>query len=178
MSDVEYLIVGLGNPGRQYEHTRHNVGFMCIDELARRHGAPYWKNEANALTCPTTIGDIAVLMVKPQTFMNLSGVSVARLSRNYRIEPDHILIIHDDLDIEIGQLRLKTEGGHAGHNGLRSLHAMLGTDEYSRIRCGIGRPPGRMDPADYVLQELKGDTLAQLEATSVSAADIVEATLT
>ena len=174
MDDIEYLIVGLGNPGKEYEATRHNVGFMTVDELGRRHRANYWKSEAGAHTCPITIGDRRALLAKPQTFMNLSGVSVARLADTYEIDPEHIIVIHDDLDIEEGVLRHKTEGGHAGHNGLRSIHAKLGTDGYQRIRCGISRPPGRMEPTDYVLQPLHGERLEDLHVTATQAADLVE----
>ncbi|MCL2491474.1 MAG: aminoacyl-tRNA hydrolase [Coriobacteriia bacterium] len=174
MNDIEYLIVGLGNPGDEYENTRHNVGFLTIDALGKRHAANYWKSEAGALTCPVTIAEKRVLLVKPHTFMNLSGVSVARLARDHQLEPDRIIIIHDDLDIEEGVLRHKTEGGHAGHNGLRSLHAKLGTDRYQRIRCGIGRPPGRMEASDYVLQPLRGERLEDLHITAAHAADMVE----
>jgi PTH1 family peptidyl-tRNA hydrolase len=174
MSDIEYLIVGLGNPGPEYTETRHNVGFMTIDGLGNTHGANYWKNEAGAQTCPVSIHDKRVLLVKPQTFMNLSGTSVARLAKEYEIDPSRIIIIHDDLDIEEGELRHKTEGGHAGHNGLRSIHAKLGTDGYRRIRCGIGRPPGRMDSSDFVLQPLKGEKLDNLYVTAANAADMVE----
>jgi len=174
MDQIEYLIVGLGNPGSAYEATRHNVGFMTVDELGKRHNANYWKKEAGALTCPVTIGGHRVLLVKPQTFMNLSGVSVSRLATLLDIEPENIIVIHDDLDIEEGELRHKTEGGHAGHNGLRSIHAKLGADSYQRLRCGIGRPPGRMDASAYVLQPLSGERLDQLHATAISAADCVE----
>ena len=174
MHDIAYLIVGLGNPGSEYESTRHNVGFMAVDELGARHGASYWKKQAGALTCPISIADHRVLLVKPQTFMNLSGVSVSRLATELDIEPERIIVVHDDLDIEEGQLKHKTEGGHAGHNGLRSIHAKLGTDAYQRIRCGIGRPPGRMDASDYVLQTLSGERLQQLQETASRAADLVE----
>jgi PTH1 family peptidyl-tRNA hydrolase len=174
MSDIEYLIVGLGNPGIEYAQTRHNVGFMAIDGLGNTHGASYWKNESGALTSPVTINDKNALLVKPQTFMNISGVSVARLAKEYEVAPDHIIVIHDDLDIEEGKLRHKTEGGHAGHNGLRSIHAKLGTDEYQRIRCGIGRPPGRMDSSDYVLQPLRGEKYDDLVLTAAKAADMAE----
>jgi len=174
MSDIDYLIVGLGNPGTEYEATRHNVGFIAIDELGRRHGANYWKKEAGALTSETTIADMSVLLVKPQAFMNLSGASVSRLATTRDVEPENIIVIHDDLDIEEGELRHKTEGGHAGHNGLRSIHERLGDDAYQRIRAGIGRPPGRMDPSDYVLAPLKGEKLEQLLVTATHAADMAE----
>jgi len=178
MKDIEYLIAGLGNPGTEYESTRHNVGFMTIDELDRRHNARYWKKEAGALTSEVSIAGTPVLLVKPQTFMNLSGVSVSRLATTRDIEPENIIVIHDDLDIEAGELRHKTEGGHAGHNGLRSIHARLGDDRYQRVRCGIGRPPGRMDPSDYVLAPLKGERFEELLLTAVHAADMVEALVT
>jgi len=174
MNDFEYLIVGLGNPGSEYESTRHNVGFMAVDELGARHGASYWKKQAGALTSPVSLNGHRVLLVEPQTFMNLSGISVSRIATELDIESENIIVIHDDLDIEEGQIRHKTEGGHAGHNGLRSIHAKLGTDTYQRIRCGIGRPPGRMDASDYVLQTLSGEHLQQLQETASHAADLAE----
>ena len=177
MSDIEYLIVGLGNPGSEYESTRHNVGFMAIDELACRHRASYWKSKAGAVVASVAIAGVPVALVKPQTFMNLSGTSVSRLATELDIEPECIIVIHDDLDIEEGELRHKSEGGHAGHNGLRSIHARLGTDGYQRIRCGIGRPPGRMDASDYVLQPLRGERLEELRVTATQAADLAEQVL-
>ena len=177
MDDAVFLIVGLGNPGSEYEATRHNVGFMTIDELGARHGASYWKNEAGALTTRVTVGDVPVLLVKPQTFMNLSGVSVARLAREYEVDAASIVVVHDELDLETGDVRTKDSGGHAGHNGLRSIHAKLDTDGYRRVRIGIGRPPGRMDAADYVLQPLRSATLEELRISAAEAASLVESLL-
>jgi PTH1 family peptidyl-tRNA hydrolase len=174
MDEIAYLIVGLGNPGPEYAETRHSVGFMTVDELGGRHGAAYWKNLAGAHIAQTEVNGHTVLLVKPQTFMNLSGISVARLAKLNGIDPAHIIVIHDDLDIEEGALKHKTEGGHAGHNGLRSIHAKLGTDAYQRVRVGIGRPPGRMEPTDYVLQPLRGEKLADLQGSAERAADMVE----
>ncbi|MCL2024439.1 MAG: aminoacyl-tRNA hydrolase [Coriobacteriia bacterium] len=177
MNEVNFLVVGLGNPGIEYEATRHNVGFMAIDELGARHGASYWKREAGALTAAVTMDGVPVLLAKPTTFMNLSGISVARLAHAYGVEPTHILVVHDDIDIETGEIRVKDGGGHAGHNGLRSIHAKLGTDEYRRVRIGVGRPLGRMDAASYVLQPLRGETLEGLRVSAAEAADNVESAL-
>jgi len=174
MNDVEYLIVGLGNPGSEYDATRHNVGFLAIDELGKRYNASYWKREAGALTSPATISGHKVLLVKPQTFMNKSGASVSSLATALDIEPENIIVIHDELDIEEGMLRHKTEGGHAGHNGLRSIHERLGANNYQRVRVGIGRPPGRMSASDYVLQPLRGDRLEELKVSAAHAADMIE----
>lgn len=169
-----FLIVGLGNPGDEYVETRHNAGFMAIDVLAERHGANYWKSQGGALTAETRIGTEDVVLVKPQTFMNLSGTAVAHLLKTYNLNVSDLVIIHDELDIEPGVVRCKLGGGHAGHNGLRSIHQKVGTDEYARVRVGIGRPPGRMAAADYVLQVLRKEGLTDLQVSAQVAADAAE----
>ena len=152
-----FLIVGLGNPGEEYEHTRHNAGFDTVDKIAAEIGVRYWKNECGALTGKGAYHDIDVVLAKPQSYMNTSGGPVKQLMNAYGVSPDHLVIIHDELDIDPGTIRVKFGGGHAGHNGLRSICDKLGTRDWFRVRCGIGRPPGRMPVADYVLSIPKKD---------------------
>ena len=152
-----FLIVGLGNPGEEYEHTRHNAGFDTVDKIAAEIGVRYWKNECGALTGKGAYHDIDVVLAKPQSYMNTSGGPVKQLMNAYGVSPDHLVVIHDELDIDPGTIRVKFGGGHAGHNGLRSICDKLGTRDWFRVRCGIGRPPGRMPVADYVLSIPKKD---------------------
>lgn len=152
-----FLIVGLGNPGEEYEHTRHNAGFDTVDKIASEIGVRYWRNECGALTGKGAYHDIDVVLAKPQSYMNTSGGPVKQLMNAYGVSPDHLVVIHDELDIDPGTIRVKFGGGHAGHNGLRSICDKLGTRDWFRVRCGIGRPPGRMPVADYVLSLPKKD---------------------
>lgn len=152
-----FLIVGLGNPGEEYEHTRHNAGFDTVDKIASEIGVRYWKNECGALTGKGAYHDIDVVLAKPQSYMNTSGGPVKQLMNVYGVSPDRLVVIHDELDIDPGTIRVKFGGGHAGHNGLRSICDKLGTRDWFRVRCGIGRPPGRMPVADYVLSLPKKD---------------------
>ena len=152
-----FLIVGLGNPGEEYEHTRHNAGFDTVDKIASEIGVRYWKNECGALTGKGAYHDIDVVLAKPQSYMNTSGGPVKQLMNAYGVSPDRLVVIHDELDIDPGTIRVKFGGGHAGHNGLRSICDKLGTRDWFRVRCGIGRPPGRMPVADYVLSLPKKD---------------------
>lgn len=152
-----FLIVGLGNPGEEYEHTRHNAGFDTVDKIAAEIGVRYWKNECGALTGKGAYHDIDVVLAKPQSYMNTSGGPVKQLMNAYGVSSDHLVVIHDELDIDPGTIRVKFGGGHAGHNGLRSICDKLGTRDWFRVRCGIGRPPGRMPVADYVLSLPKKD---------------------
>ena len=147
----QYLIVGLGNPGDEYAATRHNAGFRTVDALADDVGARYWKSECGARTAKGAWHDCDVVLAKPQSFMNTSGGPVKQLVNAYGVAPDHLIVIHDELDIPAGTVRVKFGGGHAGHNGLRSICDKLQTRDWYRVRCGIGRPPGRMNVADYVL---------------------------
>lgn len=146
-----YLIVGLGNPGDEYAHTRHNAGFDTVDAIAEEVGVRYWKTECGALSGKGAYRDIDLVLAKPQSFMNTSGGPVKQLMGAYGVSPDHLIVIHDELDIDPGTIRVKFGGGHAGHNGLRSICDKLGTRDWFRVRIGIGRPPGRMNVADYVL---------------------------
>lgn len=164
-----YLIVGLGNPGEEYEHTRHNAGFDTIDLLGEDAGARYWKTECGSLTAKGVLADVDVVLAKPQGYMNTSGGPVKQLCNAYGIDLEHLIVIHDDIDIEPGSLRIKFGGGNAGHNGLKSITAKLGSPDYYRVRVGVGRPPGRMNAADYVLMRPKGDEREDFEAACVQA---------
>ena len=148
-----FLIVGLGNPGPDYRQNRHNVGFMVIDALARILAIPIQRVELRALVGKGLLDGIRVILAKPQTFMNDSGQSVASLARFYKIPVDHILVVHDDLDLPFGTLRMRPQGGAGGQRGVGSIIAKLNTQNFARLRVGIGRPPGRMDPSDYVLHD-------------------------
>ena len=156
MSEV-FVIVGLGNPGAEYADTRHNAGFKAIDELAREFGVNYWKRSGEALLGKAVWHDKDIVLVKPQSFMNLSGGPVKGALKTAGAAPENLIVIHDDLDIPEGTVRVKFGGGHAGHNGLRSIIDSLGTRDWLRVRVGLGRPPGRMDSADYVLSAPRGD---------------------
>lgn len=176
------VIVGLGNPGEEYAHTRHNAGFEVIDLLAERWGVSYWKNACGALVGEAKVrlksGDIEkVILAKPQSFMNLSGGPVLHLCRDYDEDPGELIVIHDELDINPGTVRVKKGGGHAGHNGLRSIIEKLGTRDFLRVRTGIGRPPGRMSVVDFVLQAPKKEAKDDFDEACVLAADAVESLL-
>src|SRR6266568_94949 len=172
-SSLDLLVAGLGNPGRKYERNRHNVGWMVADELARRHGAS-WKAKFSGRVAEVRIDDHRVALLKPETFMNESGRSVGAAARFYRLEPDAVLAVHDEIDLELGRLQARLGGGLAGHNGLRSIAAHLGTPDFLRLRVGVGRP-GRGDaraPRDYVLSNFTPEE--DPEALVARAADAVE----
>jgi len=147
------LIVGLGNPGLAYRYNRHNVGFMVADALADKLEIPLKRVKFKAQIGNGKLGDIPVIIAKPLTFMNNSGEAVAPLVRYFKVPLERLLVIHDDMDLPLGTLRMRPSGGSAGHNGMLSIFDKLGTNAIPRLRVGIGRPPGRMDPADYVLQD-------------------------
>jgi len=172
-----HIVIGLGNPGDEYEHTRHNAGFTAIDRLADDLGARYWKNHLGALVAVVTVGGEEIALVKPQSFMNTSGGPVSKICAERGAKPDDILVIHDDLDIPAGDIRLKRGGGSGGHNGLKSITEKLGTPDFARIKFGIGRPPGRMNAADYVLALLRGADLEDFEATAAEVATVAQFTL-
>ena len=146
-----YLIAGLGNPGKQYENTRHNAGFMALDALADQLGTSIEEKKHKALCGKGLIGGEKVILLKPQTFMNLSGESIRAAADFYKVDPDHIIVIYDDISLEPGQLRIRKKGSAGGHNGIKSIIAHLGTQEFPRIKVGVGAKPDRMDLADYVL---------------------------
>ncbi len=161
-----YLIIGLGNPGSQYENTRHNVGFKVVEKLAQKHGLTFSKTEHHAQTASGTILGKRVLLAKPMTYMNASGDAVQPLVSFYKIEPDHILIVADDIDIPLGTLRLRKAGSSGGQNGLKHILQRLGTQAINRARFGVGRPQGHRGAADHVLAPFKGDeAILALEVT-------------
>lgn len=196
MEDLK-LIAGLGNPGPRYARNRHNIGFQCVDLLAQEHGLVLDANKGRAKIALGTIQlsqaddlkvgekdrlspvkpDMAgyrVLLAKPQTFMNDSGQSIGALARFYKIDPADILIIFDDLDLPLGTVRLRPSGGSGGHKGMKSIIQVLGNSQFPRLRVGIDRPPGRMDPADYVLQDFpaaQADVVAQVQELAVAACE-------
>lgn len=173
MSEIN-LVVGLGNPGVKYQKTRHNIGWRVVDEMARRYALGAGRSEQRALTWDGRIAEVRVKLAKPQTYMNRSGEAVRALMHYYDISPHRLLVVHDDLDTLFGKLKLRKSGGHGGQNGLRSIIQHLNSKDFARLRFGIGRPPGRMDPVDYVLQPFRGgdqDLAAELVGT---AADAIE----
>lgn len=152
-----HLIVGLGNPEHKYETTRHNIGFRCVDALAAAHGLSFDKKQGKARVAAGAINGFPVILAKPQTYMNLSGESVGALASFYKIPASQIVVIFDDMDLPLGTLRIRKNGGASGQKGMKSIIEHLGTQEFPRIRFGIGRPPGKMDPAAYVLLPFKAD---------------------
>ena len=171
-----WLIVGLGNPGPEYSHNRHNVGQMVLDELAARAGGGFKAHKARAqvLEGRLGIGGPRIVLAKPLCYMNLSGGPVAALARFYDIEPAHVIAVHDEIDIPFNTLKLKLGGGEGGHNGLRDMSKALATKDYLRVRVGVGRPPGRMDTADFVLRDFATPEKKELPFLLDSAADAVE----
>lgn len=172
-----WLVVGLGNPGREYARHRHNAGFMVADLLADRLGAKFGRHRravAEVAEARLGFGGPRLVLAKPMTYMNLSGAPVAALAQFYKVPLGQVVAIHDELDIPYGQLRAKQGGGEGGHNGLRSMSKSLGTKDYARIRFGVGRPPGRQDPADYVLSDFSATERKELEFLVDRAADMVE----
>jgi PTH1 family peptidyl-tRNA hydrolase len=176
-STERWLIAGLGNPGSEYAGNRHNCGFMVADVLADRMGAPFKRDRSRARVAVGRLAGHPVTLAKPQTFINLSGRPVAALRTFYKIPVEHIVVIHDELDIPFGAIRVKQGGGDNGHNGLRSVTAALGTRDYLRVRVGIGRPPGRMDPADFVLHDFSAAERKALPDVLERCADAVETLL-
>lgn len=179
------MVAGLGNPGDEYENTRHNAGFKSIDVLAAQAGVTYWKNQLGAEVATIQVHDPEaergrreVLLVKPQSYMNASGGPISKLCAQYKIHAEELLVIHDELDIPEGDVRVKVGGGHAGHNGLRSIIDKMGSRDFSRIRVGIGNPPGRMAVADFVLKQFRPKELEDFENTCARAADAAGLALT
>jgi PTH1 family peptidyl-tRNA hydrolase len=178
LADDLWLVVGLGNPGPSYAGNRHNAGFMVADLLGERLGAKFKASKGRADTVEGRLVGQRVIVAKPKTFMNLSGGPTASLRDFFKIPVDRIICIHDELDIPWATLRLKRGGGDNGHNGLRSLTTSLGSRDYLRVRFGIGRPPGRQDPADYVLKDFSAAERKELPFHVDRAADAVEALVT
>ncbi|MDY3292837.1 MAG: aminoacyl-tRNA hydrolase [Parolsenella sp.] len=175
------LVAGLGNPGDEYANTRHNAGFRAIDVLGERLGAGYWKSQCGAEVAIVRVrgeeGPREVVLAKPQSYMNTSGGPISKLCAEYHVTPDEVLVIHDELDLDPGVVRVKFGGGHAGHNGLKSIINKLGTKNFSRIRVGIGMPPGRMPVVDWVLKEYRTGEMEDVRLAAVDAADAVETCL-
>ena len=170
------LVIGLGNPGKKYEHTRHNIGFLVLDRLASGYGAEmanHLKWRAHVAKAP----GLGTILMKPQTFMNNSGNAVRSFLRFYKLEPARLLVIHDDLDLPFGSIRLREEGGSAGQRGMQSIISKIGTDEFARLRIGIGRPPGRMDPMDYVLKKFSHNSETDLDLVLNTAVRSIEVML-
>lgn len=181
-----WLVVGLGNPGAKYERNRHNIGFRVVDELVRKHGLPAYKSavkggDATTGMIVTERGREKAVVLKPLEFMNLSGFATQRAMAFYSIEIDHVLVVHDEIDLELGIVRLKNGGGHGGHNGLRSIHEQLGGGAFARLRMGVGRdpnkPPGSKDAANWVLADFPKDQQATVDAMISAGCECVEATL-
>ena len=171
MSENTFLIVGLGNPGREYKENRHNVGFKLIDHLAVRLNVNLTRFQCKALTGDVRRAGVKIILAKPQTFMNLSGQAVACLVRFYKLPLAHVLLAHDDLDLPFGTLRLRPGGGSGGQKGVQNTIQQLGTPDFPRLRMGIGRPPGRMEAAAYVLQDFPASDLPVLNEMLTRAAD-------
>jgi PTH1 family peptidyl-tRNA hydrolase len=178
-----WLIAGLGNPGRRYENTRHNVGFRVVDELQRRHMQSGYQTKFNAETVTGQINNTRVLLIKPMEFMNKSGFAIQRASQFHDVPPENILVIHDELDLPPARVKLKSGGGHGGNNGLRSIVDQLGTKDFQRIRLGIGKPtkeagqPGEGSGANYVLSKFPAEQERDIESAINTAADAAEAVL-
>lgn len=175
MDDL-WLVVGLGNPGAQYAGNRHNAGRMVVDQLAGRLGAGFKSHKAGAVVAEGRLrpGGPRVVLAAPGSFMNLSGGPVAQLARFYKVPVERIVVVHDELDLDFDTVRVKVGGGHGGHNGLRDIAARLGSPEFVRVRVGIGRPPGRQDPADFVLKDFGAEERRALPMLLEDAADAVE----
>ncbi|MGH3942345.1 MAG: aminoacyl-tRNA hydrolase [Pseudonocardiaceae bacterium] len=178
MSGEIALVVGLGNPGPGYAGNRHNVGFMVVDELVRRVGGRLKAHKAGADVLETRLAGRRAALARPRSFMNLSGSAVAGTARFFKIPTADVVVVHDDLDLDYGVLKLKRGGGEGGHNGLRSISTSLGSRDYLRVRFGIGRPPGRIDPADFVLHDFSAGQLRELGLLVDRCADAVEHLLT
>jgi PTH1 family peptidyl-tRNA hydrolase len=173
-STLDLLVAGLGNPGREYERTRHNVGWLVADELARRHGGAF-RSKFSGRLAETRLDGLKIALLKPETYMNDSGRSIGAAARFFKVEPEAVLVVHDEVDLEEGRLQARLGGGLAGHNGLRSIAQALGTPEFLRLRIGVGRP-GRGDRrsvADYVLAPFEPET--DVDGLLARAADAVEA---
>lgn len=166
-------IIGLGNPGEEYANTRHNAGFNVIDVLGEKLGASYWKDECGAFVahCKSFLFNEEILLVKPQSFMNVSGSPVKNLVKKYNLNIDDLIIVHDDMDISSTNIRIKRGGGNAGHNGLKSIDAKLGSNNYIRLRVGIDKAPGKMPHADYVLGIPKGRLALDFKENCLNAAE-------
>lgn len=168
-----YLVLGLGNPGREYRENRHNVGFMLLDRLATRLGVAFTRVESRALVSKADYQGQRLVLAKPQTYMNLSGTSAGSLLRFYKIPIDNFLVVYDDVDLPLGTIRMRPGGGSAGQKGMVSIIERLGTQDFFRLRIGIGRPPGRMEAAAYVLQDFSSQEKEEIDTALDRAAEAV-----
>ena len=176
---VSWLVVFLGNPGLRYEGTRHNAGFMTADALARKKNISINRSRFQALTAACPIGDTTALLMKPQTYMNLSGEAVGQAARFYKIPADHVLVVSDDITLPIGAMRIRTKGSAGGHNGLKNIISVLGTEEFPRIRLGVGTPPQPdYDTVDWVLSVFRDQDAVDMAEAASRAADAVECFIT
>lgn len=173
-SSADLLVVGLGNPGDEYAQTRHNVGAEVVEILARRHGGKLRKQKERSLTDQVNVGGKLLALAIPMTYMNLSGEAVAPLVRRYGVEPGQLVVVQDEMDFELGRLQVKNGGGLAGHNGLKSIVAHLHTQDFVRIRIGIGKPPGQRQGADHVLRRFSKTERKEIDVALEEAADAVE----
>ena len=173
-ASADLLVVGLGNPGEEYDKTRHNVGAEVVEMLARRHGGKLRKQKERSLTDEVNVAGQRMALAIPLTYMNLSGEAVAPLVRRYGVEPAQLVVVHDEMDFELGRLQVKNGGGLAGHNGLKSIVAHLHTQDFVRIRIGIGKPPGSRQGADHVLRRFSKAERKEIDVTLEEAADAVE----
>lgn len=177
MPEPLFVVVGLGNPGPDFAGNRHNVGQMVLDELAGRMRAPFRRHKTPAQVAEGRVvpGGPRLVLAKPRSYMNTSGGPVSAVLRFYGVGPDRLIVVHDELDIPFDVVRLKSGGGHGGHNGLRDIIKAVGTPDFARVRVGVGRPPGRQDPADFVLHDFSGAERSALPLVLDRAADAVEA---
>lgn len=176
---ISWLIVFLGNPGPRYEMTRHNAGFMAADAMAKEKNLSINKSRFKALTASCQIGEESVLLMKPQTFMNLSGDAVSQAAKFYKIPPEHVIVVSDEISLPIGKLRIRTKGSAGGHNGLKDIIAKLGTDAFPRIRIGVGAPPHPdYDMADWVLSSFKNQDAEDMLAAAARAAQAAQCYIT
>jgi PTH1 family peptidyl-tRNA hydrolase len=171
---ADLLVVGLGNPGEEYDKTRHNVGAEVVELLARRHGGKLRRQKERSLTDEVNVAGKRMALAIPLTYMNLSGESVAPLVRRYGVEPGQLVVVQDEMDFELGRLQVKNGGGLAGHNGLKSIVAHLHTQDFVRVRIGIGKPPGSRQGADHVLRRFSKAERKEIDVTLEEAADAVE----
>ena len=169
------LIVGLGNPGKKYAGNRHNAGFHCLDLLAEAHGMAFSKKQFKADLALGKIAGRRAILAKPQTFVNASGEAAGAIARFYKVDPGDVLVVYDELDLPQGTIRLRPRGGSGGHNGIKSVIEHLGTEGFPRLRVGIGRPPGRMEPKDYVLQDFGDEEREAMQEVYQRAVDAIEA---
>ena len=171
-----YLVIGLGNPGSKYARTRHNAGFMVLDELARRRDARFRAKRKSEIA-PMDLDGQNLVLAKPLTFMNLSGEAVKKLRRHFKLAPERIVVVHDDIDLAAGLIRVRGGGSAGGHLGVQSIMENLGTDKFPRVKVGVGRPPTGADAADYVLRKVEAEEMEKLEEAVLRAADAVEAVI-